>query len=148
MAQIKKLKQGETTIFPMTDASAVQYAGKTLSDMTGGGVYSTQPVKIGTWINGETIYREIKEIDFAQVDKTLDHFSSNLVDFGISTTKTGGLLNLQIISFAFSLDAATYQEIGFVYTPDEFLKGVKDGSITKEKFLEPIYAIITYASED
>lgn len=43
MAQIKKLKQGETTIFPMTDASAVQYAGKTLSEMTGGGLsYSTR----------------------------------------------------------------------------------------------------------
>lgn len=148
MAQIKKLKQGETTIFPMTDASAVQYAGKTLSEMTGGGVYSTQPVKIGTWINGETIYREIKEIDFAQIDKTADHFSSNISDFGISITKTGGLLNLYIISFAFPLDSATNQEIGFVYTPNEFLKGIKDGSITKTLFIEPIYAIITYVSLD
>lgn len=43
MAQIKKLKQGETTIFPMTDASAVQYAGKTLSDMTGGGSIVPNP---------------------------------------------------------------------------------------------------------
>ena len=39
MAQIKKLKQGETTIFPMTDASAVQFdASHSLADMLGGGL--------------------------------------------------------------------------------------------------------------
>ena len=78
----------------------------------------------------------------------MDHFSSNISDFGISITKTGGLLNLYIISFAFPLDSATNQEIGFVYTPNEFLKGIKDGSITKSLFITPIYAIITYVSLD
>ena len=57
MAIIRKLKQGETTIFPMTDASAVQYAGKTLSEMIQEGFYSAQPVRIGTWINGTPIWR-------------------------------------------------------------------------------------------
>lgn len=55
MAQIKKLKQDEETIFPITDASAIQINDtEKLSDYF---KYSTTPQYIGNWVNGKPIYR-------------------------------------------------------------------------------------------